>query len=119
MPERSRTQVGKIFARQREVTLSWSQKDTAKKADMGLATLQNAEYGKPEVTPKTYAKLAKAMGWPADAFERLLAGDDPATFEVQTEAEDVDLKDVIRDLTIAVERLYERLPPADNGPDAP
>lgn len=68
--------------RARRAALLLTQGDAAQAAGVSVATWQKAESGRPmEYQPRTKKAIARALQWPDDALDRLVAGEDPATFE--------------------------------------
>lgn len=56
-----------------------SQAQLAERAEVSLASVQNAEGGKPPKgrMPYTLPPIVAALGWPAGAIDSVLDGDDP------------------------------------------
>lgn len=70
---------------------------------------------------RTVSAICRTLGWPSDAFDRLLAGDDPDTLveAAGPNEEDENLSDVIRDLAEQVRLLRQELRDRDSARDAP
>lgn len=113
------------LVRDRRVHLRLSQRAAAIAAGVSPTTWQSLEKHHQAISEMTWVGMAKPLRWPVDWYDRLLAGEDPAGFPdvdhgAGTSGDDADdLKRTIERLTVAVERLYERLPPADTGPGVP
>ncbi len=79
--QRTWEQAGAEVKARRE-DLHLTQSALAEKAGLSLAIVQVIEGGRKESYRRsTLVALARALDWPKDAIDRLLAGDDPETFE--------------------------------------
>lgn len=64
----------------RRLELGLTQSDAAGAAGCSLTTWNGLETASRQVSERTRALIAVALGWPANALDRILAGDDPASF---------------------------------------
>lgn len=112
--DRNWTNVGALLKAQRE-HLRMTQKDLADAANLSIAIVQMLEAGrKDSYRGTTLAAISAALRWPTDAIERLLAGEDPETFDDTpaleiVENESPDLDDISARLAVVEEGVAQLL----------
>lgn len=63
-------------------SLGLSQADLVRRSGLAAITIRPVTSGRPSTSrPPTLAKIARSLGWPHDAIQRILDGADPADFE--------------------------------------
>jgi len=87
----------------------------------GLAPVVNGE--RRDYQDKTRFGLARALHWPVDALDRLMAGEDPATFEHSppkptVEARLAQIEQQITAAQVQLDQLARRLASPDAQPPA-
>lgn len=72
--------------KRRRLERGLSQRGAADAAGVSPTTWQSLELHHKSVGDLTKAGIARALGWPIDAIDRLLDGEDPADFEAAPQA---------------------------------
>jgi transcriptional regulator with XRE-family HTH domain len=83
--QRSWAEIG-VLVKQRRLALQLSQRACATRAGLSPTTWGSVENGTHPMSSITRVGVARAIGWPADAIDRLLDGADPDTWATDASA---------------------------------